>query len=293
MEAVADRLRALPWREVERPALVMAWVAGLLLTIQAVTLYVRIDAVAADSYAYWLTGQGGPLYHLEPGVVGAFNYSPAFAQVVWPLTQLPWPVFAAAWMALEVAAFVWLLRPLGWRWVTPLVLLCVSEWLVGNVMPFLAIAVVLGMRRSGWWSVVALVKPTMALGPVWFAARGEWRKVRASATVTAAVMVASYLLWPGAWAAWVSFLADNAGADPTLPARVAAAVLLTVVAARLDARWLLAGAMLLATPVWSGTASITLLAVLPRLLGTHETGPPSEEDGPVVGGLESGQRRLH
>ncbi len=44
----------------------------------------------------------------------AYLYSPAFAQVISVTTWLPWPVFAALWAGLEAAAFLWLLRPLGW-----------------------------------------------------------------------------------------------------------------------------------------------------------------------------------
>lgn len=260
------RLRALPWHDVERPALAMVWVAGALLAGQALALYVDMGWLGRDSHAYWATAHRPDLYAAPPGGLDAFNYSPAFAQLIWPLAQLPWPVFAAVWAALEVAAFLWLLAPLGLRWAMPLTLLCAAEWTIGNVVPFLAIAAVLGMRRSGWWSVVALVKPTMALGPVWFAARGEWRKVAVSAAATAAVVLASYLLWPAAWPDWLAFLTDNAASSDLLLPRVAVAAVLAAVAGRLDARWLLAVAMLVATPVWAGTASITVLAVLPRMV---------------------------
>lgn len=265
---VVERARALPWRDVERPALGMVWLAGVFIAGQALVLYVRMDWVGRDSHAYWATAHRPELYSVPPGGLDAFNYSPAFAQVVWPLAQLPWPAFCLLWMALEVAAFAWLLWPLGARWAIPLVLLCASEWTIGNVVPFLAIAAVLGLRKwPGWWAIVALVKPTMALGPVWFAARGEWRKVAVSAAATLAVVLASYALWRSAWPAWFDFLGDSANdqGDRNVIPRAVVAVVVTFVAGRLNARWLLVVAMLIATPVWAGAASLTIVAMLPRL----------------------------
>jgi hypothetical protein len=45
-----------------------------------------------DSHAYWLTRRGSR-YLAAPGRHDAYLYSPAFAQVIRPLTLLPWPVF--------------------------------------------------------------------------------------------------------------------------------------------------------------------------------------------------------
>ena len=47
-----------------------------------------------DAHAYWTAWQGG-MYDTPWLVNGAYSYSPAFAQLIWPLTLLPWPVFAA------------------------------------------------------------------------------------------------------------------------------------------------------------------------------------------------------
>jgi len=247
----------------------MLWIAGGILAIQAFVSYGSIGKIGADSHAYWMTGQPGPLYAAVPSTVDAFLYSPAFAQVISPLTMLPWPLFCAVWMVSEVGSFVWLFRPLGWRWVGPLTLVCAAEFTIGNIVPFLAIAAVVGLRWPGWWAVVALTKPTMALGPVWFAARGQWRQVFTSAVVTLAVFATSFAFAPKAWGQWVSFLLDNgsaqSGARGLLP-RSLVAVLATVIAARLGKPWMLAPALLLATPVTAGAASLSILAALPRLL---------------------------
>ena len=182
-----------------------------------------------DSHAYWAAWQGDPatdMYDVAPGYLDAFNYSPAFAQAIRPLTLLPWPVFGVLWSLLAVAAFTWLLRPLGWRWVFPLLLCCSLEIISGNVFWLLALAAALGLgqhpRCGAAWSVVALTKVTPALGPVWFAVRREWRHLAVSAAVTAAVVGVSWALSPDLWAAWLDFLLDHEASDeavgsPVLP----------------------------------------------------------------------------
>jgi hypothetical protein len=84
------------------------------------------------------------------------------------------------------------------------------------------------------------------------------------------------------WGNWLRFLVDageeQSGSRLQVP-RVLVAVALTVYAARTDRRWLLVVAMMLASPVWSDAASLTLLAALPRV-GTTKTPGPQEETGP-------------
>src|ERR1041385_4690620 len=50
-----------------------------------------------DMHTYWATGAGVSYAHSNPYVIGAYLYAPAFAQVLYPLTTLPWPWFAALW----------------------------------------------------------------------------------------------------------------------------------------------------------------------------------------------------
>ena len=68
--------------------------------------YLAVHAVAMstwyglgwDAHAYYVAWSGG-LYEALPGSADAYNYSPLFAQIVWPLTLLPWPVFCGVFMA--------------------------------------------------------------------------------------------------------------------------------------------------------------------------------------------------
>ncbi len=50
--------------------------------------------VGWDAHAYYVAWSGG-LYEELPETRDAYNYSPLFAQVIWPLTLLPWPAFCA------------------------------------------------------------------------------------------------------------------------------------------------------------------------------------------------------
>lgn len=277
-------VRGWPWRELEKPTLAMLWLAGGAISANAILVYVRIGRFGADAQAYWETGEPGALYSEAPGTVGAFLYSPAFAQAISPLTLMSWPPFFGLWLACEVLAFIWLFRPLGWRWVGPLTLLCASELVVGNTVPFLAILAILGLRHAGWWALVFLTKPTMALGPVWFLARLQWRQVAISLVVTLSLVVASFTLAPEDWFAWARFLAENAAAQSSqrgLAPRLTAAVVVTIVAARLGQHWMMAIALLLATPVASGAASLTILAAIPRLLLDIDGGSGRDARGPT------------
>ena len=250
----------------------VTWLLGLALTYLS-WLDMGDGLLGRDSHAYWAAWQGPGLYANPPGSLDAFNYSPAFAQLVWPLAQLPWPVFGVVWALATVAGLVVLLRPLGWRWVPPLLLCCTPEIASGNVFWVLALVAAYGLRHPALWTFPLLTKLTPGLGPVWFAVRREWRPLAVSLAVTAAIVVASYAVAPAAWADWLDFLGDHSGrtADPVgtallppLLVRLPVALGLVVWGARSDRRWVLPVAMVLATPV-TGIAALTILTAIPRL----------------------------
>ncbi|WP_083707090.1 glycosyltransferase family 87 protein [Intrasporangium flavum] len=232
----------------------------------------RLDTFGTDSaHAYWAVWRVSP-YGVPPGTPDAFNYSPAFAQLIWPLTLLPWPAFLAVWSCLLAGALVWLLWPLPprWRWLT-LLYVVPPALVIGNIEAFLAVACVVGLqRRGGWaWAFPLLTKVTPGLGPVWFAVRREWRSLAVSLGATAAVVLASYLAAPGLWAAWLDFLV-GAPTPPTqvfyppLVVRLPVAVALAAWAAHRSKPAWLAVAMVVAMPLWSSGVLI-LLAAVPRL----------------------------
>ena len=120
--------------------------------------------------------------------------------------------------------------------------------------------------------MAALTKVTVALGPIWFVVRREWRAAGWSALATAALVAVSWLVTPDLWRQWGDFLLEQEASSssvgstilPPLVWRLPLAVLVTCWAAHTDRRWPVPVAMVLATPV-AGPAAFVMLAAIPRL----------------------------
>ena len=230
----------------------------------------RLATYGTDSaHAYWNVWRVGP-YTLPPGSPDAFNYTPAFAQVIYPLTLLPWPVFLTVWSVLLGAALVWLLWPLStrWRWLV-LAYVVPPALLIGNIEAFLAVAAVVGLRHPSAWAFPLLTKVTPGLGPVWFAVRREWRQAAVAVLGTAAVAAVSFAISPQLWQQWWDFIIaaptpPTQVGYPPLVARLVVAIAVLVWGALRGKRGAIAVAMLLAMPLWS-SGILVLLAALPRL----------------------------
>ena len=248
-------------------------------------VYLAIHAVAMcgkygigwDAHAYYVAWSGG-LYEALPGSIDAYNYSPLFAQVIWPLTLLPWAFFCAVLVGAAGAGVAWLLRPLplvlavgGW-------LACLPEILSGNIFWLLAVVAVVGFSHASAWCVAAFTKVLPCMGPVWFLARGEWRRLATFVVTALALLTVSVLISPQAWLDWLDFLRTSAGdssgliylspvAIPfPLAVRFPLALVVVVVAARTDRPWLVPVSMVLASPV-VGWGTFAMLAAIPRLRG--------------------------
>jgi hypothetical protein len=151
----------------------------------------------------------------------------------------------------------------------------------GNVWCLFAVTLVLGFRRPALWAIPLLTKVTPVLGPVWFAARREWRKLGVWFGTVFVVVALSALLQPHLWNGWFKLLLHPeshrtaTGGDwqpllylhgPWLLAfELPIAVAITVYAARTNRPWLVAVAMVLANPVLTSDG-LVVLAALPRLL---------------------------
>jgi hypothetical protein len=231
-------------------------------------------ADSVDAYAYWTTRSGDFYATAETGRIGAYLYSPAFAQVMAPLVALPLAVFTALWTAINFAALWWLLR----RWALPslLFLPIPFEIISGNVHLLYAVAIVAGFRYPATWALMLLTKITPGVGLLWFVVRREWRALAIAVVVTAAIAAVSFVLDRPAWEQWIAILrADLSGAGqgvlvttgwylavPLLPRLVVAAVI--VVAAGLtDRRWLIPFAVVVALPVIWLNGLAVLAAVVP------------------------------
>lgn len=247
-----------------RLAAILVWPVGFAATFGGIRLAVTDGGI--DAHAYWVAGRVLS-YGLPAGQRDAFLYSPLFADAVHPLALLPWPVFWAVWTVLEVAVLVWLVRPLPVRWAVPAALLAVPELANGNIYLFLAAAAVVGMRFPTVWLFPVLTKVTTGVGLVWFAARGEWRRLAAPAVALAVLVGGSYLLQPGAWQAWIGLLLQPGGTRDGLAGflvRCVTGIVVTVVAARKGWAWLIPVAMVIVAPV-SAVTTLTMLVAVPRL----------------------------
>src|SRR4051794_36956044 len=176
------------------------WILGFASAALAV-FYIQSEGWGADSRAYWMAWHG-PAYTTGPMTKDAYLYSPAFAQLIWPLAQLPWPVFAGIVSLTLGVVLVWLLRPLGWRWAVPLWLAGLPEIVSGNIFILLALAAV-SFSRPPAWALPALTKVTVCVGPVWYLARREWASLAKSLLAIAVIAGVSVLISPQLWADWM------------------------------------------------------------------------------------------
>lgn len=218
-----------------------------------------------DARGFWAAWQGG-LYDIPWREYEAFVYSPAFAQVLWPLTLLPWPVFAGLWTLAAIGCLFWMRVP--WMLAFPGV---IDDILRGNIHVFLAALVVLGFRFPGAWAFGILTKVTPGIGLAWFAVRREWRALAWGLGVTGAVAAVSFALSAPLWREWFGLLASNASETARiqvipLPLLVRLPIGLGLVAAGglTNRAWLVPVGIMVGLPnVW--TSSTALLAAVPAL----------------------------
>ena len=247
----------------------------------------RLWGTGQDARCYWQASLADPYLHSDWNDPIAYVYSPAFLQLVSPLTTLPWQAFMAGWTAILVAAVRFLTGPrlLAAGLLFPFAAMEVAG---GNVSLLLAVGIVLGFRWPAVWAIVLLTKITPGIGLLWFAVRREWRSLAIALGATAAIVVVSAVLLPGQWREWIDVVVRNAlagrsGTWASVPIplwiRLPIAVAIVVWGARTDRAWAVPVASMLALPaVWYGGLSM-LLAVIPllpdRRSDPHSTAPTS------------------
>ena len=233
----------------------------------------RLWGTGQDARCYWQATLANPYLHSDWNDPIAYVYSPAFLQLVSPLTALPWQAFMAVWTALLILAVRFLTGPrlLAAGLLFPFAAMEVAG---GNVSLLLAAAIVVGFRWPASWSIVLLTKITPGIGLLWFAVRREWRSLAIALGTTAAIALISFVVLPGQWRAWIDVVVQNAVAGKSgtwasvpipLWIRLPFAIALVVWGARTDRRWTVPVASMLALPaLWYGGLSM-LLAVIPLL----------------------------
>jgi hypothetical protein len=241
----------------------------------------RLWGTGQDARCYWVPTLADPYRFSSWTDPIAYVYSPAFLQLVSPLTALPWQAFMAAWTAILLGAIAFLVGP---RLLAFGVVFAAMELAGGNISLLLAVAIVLGFRWPAAWAFVLLTKVSPGIGLLWFAVRREWRSLAIAVGATAAVVVGSAVFMPAAWPQWVDVLVANAGRDGTWAAlpvplwiRLPIAVAVVTWGARTDRRWTVPVAAMIALPaLWYGSLSMLLAVVALRedRLGTGSARPP-------------------
>ena len=249
----------------------------------------------SDEHAYWLAArrlfEGQPLYDPTVTIITpfAYLYPPPLAQVLVPVAAVvPDWLFSIGWTVLMGLALFWLagrdpLRALALIAFPPVAV----EFWFRNVHLFLAVLVVLGLRRaSGWFAVGAAIKVSPVLGVPYLAVRGRWRDAAIAAGIGLALLVASVLLSPDAWRAYLDFvlstnpLQQSSFVAVPLPIRGAAGILLALVAGRLSRRLgdpLLVVAVTLALPSLWFTGLSLLVAVVPLIAEDRAARDPATD----------------
>jgi hypothetical protein len=252
----------------QRFRLALTGLALAYLAVRFVLLLTSSDPlVAADARTYWSAPYDNPYPGPDIGRPGAYLYSPAFLQVLAPLRLLPWEVFHAVWAAIGFGALVFLVGPIGAALVVNLPFVF-RDLLVGNIHLLLGAVIVIGLRHPAVWAIPLLTKVTPGVGLLWFAGRGEWRRLGTALAVTAAVAMASFAIAPALWFDWMERLRGDTGTAGNvyvalIGVRLAIAAVMVLYAARSGRAWLVPVAVVIALPIlWPDSLAI-LLACFP------------------------------
>jgi hypothetical protein len=257
--------------------LVLAAIGASLLLVVAMARW----GAPSDEHAYWLAArrliEGQPLYDPSATIVTpfAYLYPPPLAQVLVPVAAVvPGWLFSVGWTVLMGAALFWLagkdvLRALALIAFPPVAV----EFWFRNVHLFLAVLVVLGLRRTAAaFAVGAAIKVSPGLGIPYVAFRGRWRDAAIGSIVGLVLLAASVVLSPDAWRAYIDFalgvdpLQQSAFVAIPLPVRAVAGLALALIATRLQRSVgdpLLVVAVTVALPSLWFTGLSLLVAIVP------------------------------
>ena len=210
---------------------------------------------AGDAHAYWSVDPADP-YTRPVATQDAFTYTPPAALLFSVLGNLPFDVFVRIWTIVIGLALLWLTGP--WALLFLVIPVVSSDLYLGNIHVLLAAAIVGSLRWPALWAIPLLTKPSVGLGLLWFAARGEWRRLAIAVGVTAAISAVAFVLAPPLWPMWIEYvlgtgLSPNTGSAHVVPiplvVRLPAAVLLILWGARTNRPWTLPAGSMLALPV--------------------------------------------
>jgi Glycosyltransferase family 87 len=283
-----------PWTRGRIGLIVLAAVGASLLAVIAASYWSEPN----DNLAYWLAGQrvigGGPVYVIGDAAFApyAYHYPPPLAQVLAPLTEvIPTLAYLMIYRALQLLA-TW---DLAGRRMLPMLALIAAlpvavELRFENVHLFVALGIVVGLRRWPWlFAVGAVVKLSPGLGVVYLACRRRWRDALIASVAGLVIAGASWALAPDLWQGWLDSVlgrADVVG-NSLLPvpyvARAVAGLALAVaggVIGRRGGELLLVAGITVANPGLAVNGLAVLAAALPIwLAGPAGVGDRAERQG--------------
>ena len=276
-------------RRMDRAGLAVLGMLGLGLGVA----YAVSGTRPVDADMIWRVASGGIHYGDVWGtdLASRYVYPPTLAQAVVALLPLGWTAFVVLWEALVFVALWAATR----EWALPVLAVSLtSMWflgmgsglanplvlaMVGNVQSLVAAAIVIGLRRPGAWSFVALTKIFPGVGLLWFGTRERRRQLLRAVLVTVAIALASFIAAPAAWLDFLGFAARNVATPPPEPVipvpfllRLPATCLVVLWAARTERAWVVPIAAAFATPAlytWSWVSMS--VAALPLLSGRAMT----------------------
>ena len=274
--APADRPAARLSQALLTPLRVRALRDGLSILGLIALVWTVLFAHPDDVRTYWSFHLAAP-YGSHIGGANAFLYSPVAALVALPFHALPFEAVRLLLVAADVACLVFLAGP----WALAVLALppVFADVAAGNIHILLGTAIALGFRYPGTWAFVLLTKVTPGVGLLWFLVRREWRNLGLALGVTAGLALASALVVPGWWPAWMAALDASTHAVVTAPVlttaplvwRIAVSAALVAWGAWTGRRWTVPLAAMLALPaVWVMGTSI-LLGALPSLRAYQST----------------------
>lgn len=232
-----------------RIALVGLSIVGYLLCLQVLLLHGIYSAGgegAGDMFAYWTAGrhvlEGLPVYGPNVGGYAAYLYPPPMAQLLAPLSQLPFVAFVWLWRAFELAC---LRVAVGsWRNAGLALLLwppVIAELDAGNVHLVIAAAAAMTIRGDARAILPAALTKFASLASVPAALRIDPRGLAAGALLAGTIVLGSWVVAPDLWSSYVTFLPTatqldtgwyNIGLNIPIAVRLGAAAALALAAVR-------------------------------------------------------------
>ena len=238
----------------------------------AVWLWISLSGVrpsVVDATVYWRLD----LDHLYDDSlvnrVGAYLYSPVFAQIGEPFTFLRWTVWYAAWSGISLVLLAWMMRPAAALLTLAFPLVGNALW-SGNIHFLTAAAAVLAVSVPVAWAFPLLTKVTPGVAILWHVGRREWRSLIIALGATAMVSAVSCVFAPHLWAEWVAVLRNSSEAPPvntllplSLAVRVVLAAAIVTIGGVRGWAWTIPVAMVVAQPVFWTAGLAVLVAVVP------------------------------